>query len=364
MNLLNHKKYQELLQDFIMQFPDWDKLSGKSMMISGATGMIGSFLIDAIMVRNGQVPTEKRCKIIATSRTYETAIKRFPLWFFKKDFTFFSHDISNPISTSVFLEIPDYFIHAASSTHPMQYATEPINTIFSNVLGIRNILDLAFQKIGSRTLLLSSVEVYGENRGDTEYFDEHYCGFIDCNTLRAGYPEAKRLSEALCQAYISEKGIDAVIIRLPRAYGPTLRMNDTKALSQFLKKGINKEDIVLKSKGDQFYSYAFVSDIALGILYVLTRGFCGEAYNLADKNSDITLKELAFLVAQAAGTNVTFELPDEKEKKGYSNATKAILASDKLQALGWNAHYNLREGIQLTMEIIRGEKSKNAGKSI
>ena len=208
---------------------------------------------------------------------------------------------------------------------------------------------------GSRFLLLSSVEVYGENRGDVDCFEENYCGYLDCNTLRAGYPEAKRVSEALCQAYIREKGVSAAAIRLPRCYGPTMRMSDTKAIAQFIKKGLAREDIVLKSMGNQLYSYAFAADAVLGLLYVLADGACGEAYNLADSGSDITLKDLANLVADISGRKVVFDLPSETERAGYSTATRAVMCGEKLKALGWRPQYDIRSGIKLTMGMLQNE---------
>ena len=123
-----------------------------------------------------------------------------------------------------------------------------------------------------RFLLAFSNEMYGENRGDVEFYDEDYCGYIKCNTLRAGYPESKRCSEALCQAYKQQKGLDVVIARLTRSYGPTMNMSDTKAVSQFIKRGVAGEDIILKSEGTQYFSYTYMSDAVSGLLWVLLTG--------------------------------------------------------------------------------------------
>ena len=195
-----------------------------------------------------------------------------------------------------------------------------------------------------------------------EKFDEEYCGYINSNTMRAGYPESKRCGEALCQAYIRQKELDVVIPRLTRSYGPTLLESDTKALSQFLKKGIQGEDIVLKSQGTQYYSYTYMVDAVSGLLTVLLKGKCGEAYNIADDASDIMLKDLATIIAEYAGTKVVFEIPDEVEAVGYSKATKARLESKKLQNLGWKAKYDIDTGIKRTMQILR--KRSNYGKII
>lgn len=351
MDFLKSKTYRKMLLDLIDSFPCWEKVEGKGILVSGASGMIGSLLIDTLMLRNESLSTEKQCRIFAFSRSEETGRHRFSPWLNHEAFRFFSHDIARPLDD--FPKSPELLVHAASTTHPAQYVGEPVNTILANLLGTKNMLDIAERIPGARFLLLSSVEIYGENRGDADYFDESYCGYIDCNTLRAGYPEAKRVSEAMCQAYIREKQVDAVTIRLPRCYGPTMRMTDTKALSQFIKNGLNRGDIVLKSEGNQFYSYAFVSDAVLGMLYVLSSGICGEAYNLADPKSDITLKDLAGLVAKIAGCKVVYELPDEAERVGYSTATKAVMRGEKLKKLGWVPHYDIETGIKLTIGMLR-----------
>lgn len=351
MKLIEIPKYLDSLKSLHQCFPHWERLNGKTVFISGISGMLGSFLTDAIMMRNESLPQEKWCRIIGVGRNKAAAEARFERWLHSGAFAFIAHDISLPLDDLP--SEPDYWIHAASTTHPVAYASEPVNTILANVLGTRNLLELAAQNQGSRFLLLSSVEIYGENRGDTAYFMEDYCGYLDCNTLRAGYPEAKRTSEALCQAYIGQEGVDAVILRLPRCYGPTMRLSDSKAVAQFIKKAVNGEDIVLKSAGTQLYSYAHVHDAVLGILWVLCAGECGQAYNLGDKQSDITLKALAEAAARYAGTRVIFELPDDTEKRGYSTASKALLNAEKLKKLGWAARYDIADGIRETVDILR-----------
>lgn len=351
MKLIEISKYRDSLKSLCRSFPHWDRLNGKTVFISGISGMLGSFLADAIMLRNESLPQEERCRVVGVGRDRAAAGARFERWADRGEFTFIAHDISVPMDNFPFE--PDYWIHAASTTHPVAYASEPVNTILANVLGTRGLLELAARKKGSRFLLLSSVEIYGENRGDTVYFSEDYCGYLNCNTLRAGYPEAKRTSEALCQAYIEQEGVDAVILRLPRCYGPAMRLSDSKAVAQFIKKAVNKEDIVLKSAGTQLYSYAHVHDAVLGILWVLCAGERGQAYNLGDKRSDITLKALAEAAAEYAGTRVIFELPEDTEKKGYSTASKALLNAEKLEKLGWSARYDIAAGIAETVDILR-----------
>lgn len=352
MKLMESPEYLDSLKSLHQRFPQWERLAGRTIFISGMSGMIGSFLTDAVMLRNEGLPPEKRTRIIGMGRDKLAAETRFERWINDEAFVFIASDVSRPLGDLPFE--PDYLIHGASTTHPVAYASEPVNTILANVLGTHNLLEMATRNKDSRFLLLSSVEIYGENRGDTEYFAENYCGYLDCNTLRAGYPEAKRTSEALCQAYIEQEGVDAVILRLPRCYGPTMRGSDSKAVAQFIKKAVNRENIVLKSAGTQLYSYAHVHDAVLGILWVLCAGECGQAYNLGDKRSDITLKTLAEIAARCAGTKVICQLPnDETEKKGYSTASKALLDAGKLEKLGWTAQYDIVTGIEETIGIFR-----------
>lgn len=351
MRLTENRRYLKILEELTAAFPGWERLEGKTLYLSGAAGMLGSLLTDAVMLRNEGIPAERRCRVLAAVRDRQAAERRFSGWLDCPALTLIEQDLREPLKT---LPVPpDYWVHAASTTHPVAYATEPVNTILANVLGTQNLLSRAAQIPGSRFLLLSSVEIYGENRGDTETFSEGCCGYLDCNSLRAGYPEAKRVSEALCQAYIAEKNVDALVIRLPRCYGPTMRMSDSKAVAQFIKKAVRREDIVLKSEGNQLYSYAHAADAVLGILWVLLSGETGQAYNLADARSDIRLKELARIAADCAGTRVVFDLPDETERRGYSTASKAVLDGAKLRALGWKAGYDIGAGVRETIEILR-----------
>lgn len=338
---------QDLRTVAALELP-WEQLRRKSMVISGATGMIGSFLIDVLMEKGLDMT------LYALGRNEEKAKARFARWWGDEHFRFVECDINSGIPLK---EDVDYVFHAASNTHPVAYATDPIGTITTNIIGTDHLLRFAAEHGARRVLFASSVEVYGENRGDVELFSEDYCGYINCNTLRAGYPESKRSGEALCQAYIKQQGLDVVIPRLARTYGPTMLMSDTKALSQFLKKGIAGEDIVLKSEGTQLFSYTYVADAVSGVLYCLLLGQCGESYNIADSASDIRLRDLAAIIAQAAGRKVVFDLPDATERAGYSTATKAVMDSRKIRTLGWQAQYTIQTGLQRTLSILKEERA-------
>ena len=329
----------------------WEKLQNRSLMLSGATGLLGSFLVDVLMEKDRS--DGLACSVYALSRDEQKAKARFSKYADDPHLVFLQYDVKKPIDFDGPKTV-DYILHLASNTHPMQYATDPIGTVILNIVGTQNMLEYAVTHNVTRFAFASSNEIYGENRGDVEFFDEDYCGYINSNTMRAGYPESKRCGEALCQAYRVQKAVDVVIPRFTRSYGPTMQKTDTKAISQFILKGIAGEDIVLKSNGTQYYSYTYVADAVAGLLYVLLRGESGEAYNIAEAHGDIMLRDLAAIIAGINGRKVVFELPDAVEAAGYSRATKARLDGRKLQALGWAPAYDIRGGIKRTMDILLG----------
>ena len=328
----------------------WGKLKNKSIMLSGATGLIGSFLIDVILEKN--INDELNCTVYALGRNEEKAKQRFSKYVDDSRFVFIPYDVKFPLVRDD-LGTVDYVLHLASNTHPMLYATDPIGTIITNIVGLQNLLDFAVEHHSSCFVFASSNEIYGENRGDVEFFGEDYCGYINCNTLRAGYPESKRCGEALCQAYILQKKLDVIIARFTRSYGPTMEMSNTRALSQFIKKAVDDEDIILKSAGTQYFSYTYMADAVSGVLCAMLNGKSGEAYNIADESGDIMLKDLAALIAEISGKKVVFEIPDAIEAAGYSKATKARLDGTKLKELGWKPLYDIKTGMERTISILK-----------
>lgn len=350
MNLYENDQYNADIQYVAGLDLPWNSLKNKSVMLSGATGLIGSFLIDVILEKNNS--DNLNCTIYALGRNEEKARNRFSKWANDPHLVFIKYDVKKPLESERIGTV-DYILHLASNTHPMLYSTDPIGTITTNIIGLQNLLDYSVKHNTSRFVFASSNEIYGENRGDVELFDENYCGYINCNTLRAGYPESKRCGEALCQAYKSQMGLDVVVARITRSYGPTMIMSDTKALSQFIKNGIDGKDIVLKSAGNQYYSYTYVADAVSGLLYVLLSGENGEAYNIADIQGDIKLKDLAQIIAGINGRTVVFEVPDEVEARGYSKATKARLDGAKLKKLGWQPNFDIQTGMKRTISILR-----------
>ncbi len=343
---LNSKEYCNEIKMLSEEKIPYIKLKNKSILITGASGLIGSFIVDTIMYMNEH---DLNCNVYALGKR-EKCPDQFKKYLDNKNFRYISHDVNNEL---FFDDNIDYILHLASNTHPVQYASSPISTILTNVIGTKNLLEFGVKKNIKRFLFASSVEVYGGNRGDTELFDENYCGYINSNTLRAGYPESKRCGEALCQAYAEEKQIDVVIARLSRIYGPTLLKDDSKAMSQFIFKALKKEDIILKSEGNQHYSYLYVYDAAFGIFVTLLLGENKEAYNISYPETDIKLRDVAETVAKYACTKVVFEIPNDIERKGFSGAINSRMSNDKIKKIGYEPRFDIETGIKRTIDILR-----------
>ena len=329
----------------------WDKLHEKSLLLTGASGLIGTFLVDVLMEKNDA--DSLNVKILAAGRNEEKAKERFADYWESENFSFLCADMNVPLSINVHA---DYVIHAASNTHPRLYADDPVGSLMTNILGTYHLLEYARETKAERFVFISSVEIYGQALKPDDIFDEGYCGYIDCNQFRAAYPEGKRAGEALCNAYIGKYDMDIVIPRLSRVYGPTMRTDDSKAMSQFIMNGVRGEDIVLKSKGEQRYSYCYVADAVSGILYTMLLGKCGEAYNVADMDGAISLREITESIAESVGRKVVFDLPDAEETAGFSKVSVGVMDTQKLQGLGWRVFDDVKSGTRKTIQILR-EKS-------
>ncbi len=347
---IGNRQYVEDVERIAALDLPWEKLGGKKILLTGATGMIGTTLVDVLMKKN--LDSDLGAKIFAAGRKIQSAKERFGEYFGNENFEFLPLDV-NAINVDELLDRKfDYIIHAASNTHPVQYATDPVGSIMSNILGTYNLLELGRRSELDRFVFVSSVEIYGQARGD-DVFDEKYCGYIDCNTLRAGYPEGKRAGETLCNAYISKFGMDVVIPRLSRCYGSTMRLDDSKAMSQFIMNGVKREDIVLKSEGLPQFSYCYSSDAVGGLLYCLLLGECGGAYNVADSSEIMSLRQIAEYIAEISGRKVVFEIPDAVQSAGFSKVVKGVMSNEKLRALGWTPFDDTKSGVKKTIEILR-----------
>lgn len=334
--IANSKTYKESINRLAAGI---DIPSGR-VLVTGATGLIGSCVVDALMAANTSYG--KAYEVFALGRNTEKLHRRFGTM---SNLHFVVQDITAPIT----IDTVDYILHTASNADPVSYARYPSETIITNVLGAKSVLDYC-RLNRSRVLFTSTFEVYGKLDQDS-YIEDNY-GPIDLSLLRSSYPESKRTAELLFRAYTDEYGVDAVIARLSSIYGPTMKMDDSKAHAQFIKNALAGKDIVLKSEGSQKRTYCYVMDAVSAIFTVLSKGNKGEAYNVANDNSIATIAELAQIIADYADRKVVFCIPNELEKKGFSKPQDCVLNTDKIKRLGWKGAYDLKAGINETMAIL------------
>lgn len=344
--MLNSNIYQHELRQALMDLPV-DKFDEKKILITGATGMLCSCVVDLLleMRRSAKIDIQ----IIATSRNVNKLKARFyePTG---SELRFMEYDATLPLAQKFQI---DYIIHGASYADPNNFAQYPVETMLSNILGTNNLLTAGLQGGMKRFLYISSGEFYGQPDADMNDFREDYSGYVDYRSPRACYPSGKRGSEVLCQSFIQEYGVDCVIVRPCHLFGPTMTRTDSRAVSEFLRNALNGKDIVLKSTGLLERSHCYVVDAAKAILFVLMEGLCGEAYNIADPRYQITLRSFAEIVAEAGGVSVVYKVPTDFEKRGYSQIKKAVLDSQKLIRLGWKPNQDKTSHIVRTLQILK-----------
>ncbi len=326
----------------------WEELKDKKILITGATGMIGSSVVELLHVMNEQY--DAGITLYLAGRSKEKIWQRFSAFMTEKDFAFVPYDAD--VDQQFDIE-PDYIIHGACKADPAAYREHPVETMLSNFVGVNTLLRLAVSAKSKRLLYLSSSEVYGKKEDNEPYKETEY-GYVDILHSRACYPSSKRASETLCASYGAEYGVDTVIVRPGHIYGPTISRADSKASTQFTWNVVDGKDIVMKSAGDQVRSYCYTLDCAAAIVTVLLKGKNGEAYNISNRKSVVSIRDLAEMLARCGGKKIVFENPTDAEKRSYNLMSNSSLDAEKLEQLGWIPGYNLERGIKRTIEILQG----------
>ncbi len=330
----------DILEIFQLDLP-WEKLSGKNVLITGSTGLIGGCLVEVLMLN-----PHLDYHVYASGRNYERARKRFGGFWNSEYFHFIEHDVTSSLKSDIVFH---YIIDAASNASPNFFLNNPVEVMKANIYGVSNLMEYGVRHKMERFLYISSGEVYGE--GDGRTFTEDYSGYIDSLSFRSCYPSSKRAAETLCVSYAIEYGSDVVIARPCHIYGPYFSENDNRVYAQFIRNVLRGEDILLKSAGTQFRSWCYVVDCVSALLYILLKGEQGHAYNIADANSNITIKALAELIADIAGRSVRIETAEVQS--AISPISRAVFDTWKLQKLGWHITGSMRNKLGKTIQECR-----------
>ena len=320
-------------------------LCNSRILLTGATGTIGSFLTDMLIRYNRKF--NGKIHIFVAGRNlkkmeheYAEFDEVIPVYY----------DLNRDVTFDFYV---DYIIHAAGNAHPFAFNGDPVGTIIGNVIGTYNLLQYAQQYGIKRFLYVSSGEVYGQGDFNKESFDEDYLGYLNIQSVRSCYPSSKRTTENLCFSYTEQYGLESVVVRPSHTYGPCITDSDNRAHAQFLKNVISGNDIVLKSTGAQVRSYTYIADCASAILSVLINGNSGEAYNVANPNSVVTIATLARAIADIGKRKVCCSFLNETEYKNVSPIVKQVLSTRKIENMGWKPVFTLENGIRNTINILR-----------
>ena len=326
----------------------WSELDGRSVLVTGASGMLPSLAVRTLLARNDEhqagITVHGLVRNEAKARTLLGDIVDRP------DFHLLVQDVAQPIA----LEGPlDLIVHGASAARPSLHSADPISTMRANLTGTMNLLDLAVAKSAS-FVLMSSSEVYGQQPEGVELISEDSYGGLDILNPRACYSEGKRAAETLCAVYAAQHGVDVRIVRFGHVYGPGMALDDGRVQAEFTAKVLAGEDIVLNSDGSARRTYTYVSDAIEGMYTAFLRGE-ETAYNISDSRGLVSIRELAeafTAVRPELGLTVTTAPADDH---GRYAASKALgLDSSRLEGLGWTPRVDLAAGLRRTVESHEG----------
>ncbi len=320
----------------------WAKLSGCNILVTGATGLIGSCLVDMLM--NNPL---RDYRVYALGRNEKRAAERFLKYHDNTAFHFIQGDVTRPLDSGIPFH---YIIHAASYGSPNFFVNTPVEVMKSNLFGVANLMEYGLNHGMKRFLYVSTGEVYGQN--EAELLDEKSYGYVDILNTRSCYPSSKRAAETLAMCYAVENGADVVVARPCHTYGPHFTESDNRVYAQFIRNVLNGEDIVLKSAGTQYRSWCYVEDCVSALMYILLKGENGQAYNIADKNSEVTIRELAEMIARIAGRKVVMQVASESEKKEFTPIKHAVFDTSKLETLGWQVSGTMEEKLRKTIKAL------------
>lgn len=318
-----------------------DKLIGKKVLVTGATGLIGQALVRELLRQGVHVLAAVR-NIKKAERTFRDT----------EHIEFIVSDITEIANDEYGI---DYIIHAASITASAAFVQDPVGVIQVALSGTQRVLEIAKTNHVESMVYLSSMEVYGTPETDEKISELHGTN-LNTMVLRSSYPESKRMCESLCAAYWSQYGVPVKVVRLTQTFGPGVQYEDGRVFAEFARCAIENRDIILHTKGETKRSYLHIDDAVSAILTVLLKGSDGEAYNAANEESYCSIYEMARLVAdKCAEGRIKVRIEEKKDllKFGYAPTLHMNLDTAKLKQLGWKAERPLKETYQSMIDDMK-----------
>lgn len=325
----------------------WEKLKDKTVLITGANGMLATYFIYVLMYLN---ETKKfNTNVIALVRNEEKSRKIFKDFLDNELFKLLVQDVCDPINIK---QEVHYILHSAGNASPKFILSDPVGIIKANTIGTLNILDLAKEKNVNNVLYTSTREVYGKMDADIMEINEWDYGKMNCKELRSCYPESKRVSETMLESYYHQFKVPFTIARIAHSYGPGMKIDDDgRVMADFISDVVNDRDIVLNSDGSAIRAFCYINDAIAGMFTILLKGKIGEAYNIANENEPIMIRDVAIELTNIfpeKGLSVIYNIPEE-QSLGYSKMGRVKLNTNKIEELGWSCKINLKEGLYKTV---------------
>lgn len=330
---------------------DWTKLKNKTVLITGANGFIAYYMVMAMLLKNDE--ESLGVHVTGLVRNSKKALAKYGAIADREDFTLVEGDVCDDLSACGHA---DYVIHAASQATPYYFENDPVGTLEANTQGTTNVLRYAMKEQVEAVLMVSSLKVYGEITNGRENIREEDLGYLDIDAYKNCYAIGKRTAETLGNCYARQYGVPVKIARPSYIYGAST-MEDDRVWAQFLANVIRKENILLKSNGAAYRSFCYVTDTASALLTIMMDGEVGVPYNIAAEHSNITIRDFAktaVAVFPERNMSLSFANPeDEKEPVlDFTKKTPEILASGRLESLGWKANVDVREGIRRSVNTM------------
>ena len=322
----------------------WELLQGCTVLVTGASGMIPSYVLRTLLALNDDRDTT--ITVLALVRDAAKARAVLGGLLDRPDVRLLVQDVAAPIDADGPV---DYVVHGASAARPALHATNPVGTIRANVQGTFNLLDLCVARRSRGFVLMSSAEVYGHQPVGTELVGEDSYGGFDILAPRACYAEGKRAAETVAAVYRAQHGVDVCITRFGHVYGPVMGLDDGRVQADFAARVLAGQDIVLNSDGSAARTYTYLADAVAGLFCALLVG-TETVYNVADPAGMVTIRELAerFVSARPA-SGLRLRYTDAVDPAGYGAAARQGLDSARLAALGWSALVDLPTGLDRTL---------------